>query len=85
MTSPQREIYVGIDVSKRSLDVCILREDDRQEGGESFVVSNDQEGVQEMLSRLEGASVELAVMEATGRYERLADRCSPPVDLRGHR
>jgi len=72
MTSPQREIYVGIDVSKRSLDVCILREDDRQEGGESFVVSNDQEGVQEMLSRLEGASVELAVMEATGRYERLA-------------
>jgi transposase len=34
--------------------------------------SNDQEGVQEMLSRLEGASVELAVMEATGRYERLA-------------
>ncbi|MBA2375311.1 MAG: IS110 family transposase, partial [Rubrobacter sp.] len=72
MTSPQREIYVGIDVSKRSLDVCILREDTHQEGGESFVVSNDQEGVQEMLSRLEGASVELAVMEATGRYERLA-------------
>ena len=72
MTSPQREIYVGIDVSKRALDVCILREDDRQEGGDSFVVSNDQEGVQEMLSRLEGASVELAVMEATGRYERLA-------------
>jgi transposase len=72
MTSPQREIYVGIDVSKSSLEVCILREDDRQKGGESFVVSNDQEGVQEMLSRLEGASVELAVMEATGRYERLA-------------
>lgn len=72
MRSPQREIYVGIDVSKRSLDVCILREDDRQEGGESFVVSNDQEGVQEMLARLEGASVELAVMEATGRYEHLA-------------
>ena len=72
MTSPKREIYVGIDVSKSSLDVCILREDDRQEGGQSFVVSNDQEGVQEMLSRLEGASVELAVMEATGRYERLA-------------
>jgi transposase len=72
MTNPQREIYVGIDVSKRSLDVCILREDTHQEGGESFVVSNDQEGVQKILSRLEGASVELAVMEATGRYERLA-------------
>jgi hypothetical protein len=36
MTNPQREIYVGIDVSKRSLDVCILREDTHQEGGESF-------------------------------------------------
>jgi transposase len=60
MRSPQREIYVGIDVSKRSLDVRILREDDRQEG------------VQEMLVRLEGASVELTVMEATGRYEHLA-------------
>ncbi len=72
MTSPQREIYVGIDVSKRSLDVCILAQNTHQEGGESFVVSNDQEGVQEILSRLEGLSVELAVMEATGRYERLA-------------
>ncbi len=73
MRSPQREVHVGIDVSKRALDVCILHEDAHQEeGGESFVVSNNQEGIQEILSRLEGASVELAVMEATGRYERLA-------------
>lgn len=68
------KIHVGIDVSKRTLDVCILREDALK--GESLVVTNDQEGVEELLSRLAenkpGASVELAVMEATGRYERLA-------------
>jgi transposase len=67
-------VHLGIDVSKRVLDACILPEDASQEEGESFVVANDQEGVQEILSRLAkmGASVELAVMEATGRYERLA-------------
>ena len=68
------KVHVGIDVSKRTLDVCILREDALK--GESLVVTNDQEGVEELLSRLAenkpGASVELAVMEATGRYERLA-------------
>jgi transposase len=69
----ERKTHLGIEVSKRILDVCILPEDASQEEGESFVVANDQEGVQEILSRLAklGASVELAVMEATGRYERL--------------
>ncbi len=67
------KVHLGIDVSKRTLDACILPEDASQEG-ESFVVTNDQEGVEEILSRLAklGTSVELAVMEATGRYERLA-------------
>jgi len=68
------KVHLGIDVSKRTLDVCILGEDTPQEEGESFVVTNDQEDVEEILSRLAkmGTSVELAVMEATGRYERLA-------------
>jgi len=57
---------VGIDVSKRRLDVCLLPE------GQSFVLSNDQEGVDELLSRLEGVRPTLVVLEATGRYERLA-------------
>jgi transposase len=72
-TNRHGKVHVGIDVSKRTLDVCILREDALE--GESFAVTNDQEGVEEILSRLAekpGASVELAVMEATGRYERLA-------------
>jgi transposase len=35
-------------------------------------VSNDQEGIGELLSRIEGSGPKLVVMEATGRYERLA-------------
>jgi transposase len=62
----QRGVRVGIDVSKRTLDVCLLPE------GETFALSNDQEGVDELLSRLEESPPELVVLEATGRYERLA-------------
>lgn len=73
MTSPsQQEIHVGIDVSKRTLDVCVLPSEAGDPRGESFVVANDQEGVSELLSRIEGLSPKLVVLEATGRYERLA-------------
>lgn len=71
--SPQEIHVVGIDVSKRTLDVCILpggKEDGSR--GESFAVANDQTGMGELLSRIEGLAVKLVVMEATGRYERLA-------------
>lgn len=75
MTNPhqhRRTHAVGIDVSKRTLDVCILPEDAPQ--GESFVLANDQEGIDELLSRLAKleANPALVVLEATGRYERLA-------------
>lgn len=43
--------------------------------GKSFVVSNDQAGIEEILSRIE-ASAKLVVLEATGRYERL---CVPSI------
>jgi transposase len=62
----QGGVRVGIDVSKRTLDVCLLPD------GEPFVVPNDQEGVDELLSRLEDSPPELVVLQATGRYERLA-------------
>jgi transposase len=72
-TSPAQEIHVGIDVSKRTLDVrLLLGEEKGTPEGESFVVANDHEGVGEILSRLEGRSPKLVVVEATGRYERLA-------------
>ena len=57
----QGGVRVGIDVSKRTLDVCLLPE------GEPFVLPNDQQGVEELLSRLENSSPELVVLEATGR------------------
>lgn len=74
MTTHTQETHVGIDVSKRTLDVCILPGEAPDPNGESFVVANDQEGIDELLSRLRepGSSPKLVVMEATGRYERLA-------------
>ncbi len=73
MTNPDQEkIHVGIDVSKRTLDVCLLPSEAADAShGESFTISNDQEGVDELLGRLQGADTELVVLEATGRYERL--------------
>ena len=71
MTTPShREVHVGIDVSKRTLDVCILGVGDSR--GDSFAVANDQQGIDKILSRLEEARPELVVLEATGRYERPA-------------
>jgi transposase len=74
MTSPAHdEVHVGIDVSKRTLDVRVLSDGEKGEPTqESFVVANDQEGVDTILSRLEEKSPKLVVLEATGRYERLA-------------
>lgn len=57
------QFFVGIDVSKATLDVCVLPT------GESFQVSNDAAGVAELLSRLKPLSPERVVMEATGGYE----------------
>lgn len=57
-------IHVGIDVSKSSLDVCILPD------GENFAVSNDQAGIDSLLDQLRRSPVELVVLEASGRYER---------------
>ena len=82
MTNPdQQRIHVGIDVSKRTLDVCLLPSKAYSEASseaveashaESFTISNDQEGLDELLRRLQGVETELVVLDATGRYERLA-------------
>jgi transposase len=63
--TPEQQIHVGIDLSKRILDVCLLPE------GESFTLANDQEGVYEVLSPLQKVAPKLVVLEATGGYERL--------------
>jgi len=57
-------LYVGIDVSKATLDVAILPL------GRHFVVSNDEVGIDELLSGLEDLRPILVVLEASGGYER---------------
>ena len=61
---PRRPYYVGIDVSKAHLDVALLPT------GESFVVANDEEGLDELLGRLEDSHPILVVLEASGGLER---------------
>jgi transposase len=65
-TGSTHHVVVGIDVSKRRLDVCLMPE------GKVFAVSNDQRGIDELLGRLLKLRPELVVLEATGRYERPA-------------
>lgn len=55
--------YFGIDVSQSHLDVSLP-------SGEYLRLANDRPGIQTLLSRLPEESV--AVLEATGGYERLA-------------
>jgi transposase len=56
--------FVGIDVSKASLDVHCLPEERWQK------VSNDKPGIQELLGTLPAAGSCLIVVEATGVYHR---------------
>ena len=55
--------FVGIDVSKDMLDVCVLPT------GESFRLSNDQAGIAKLRKKLQPLSPERVVMEASGGYE----------------
>jgi transposase len=56
-------IYVGIDVSKDRLDVAI------RPGGESFAVSRNGAGIEELVGRLKALSIKLVAIEATGGFE----------------
>lgn len=56
-------IFVGIDVSKDRLDVCILPQK------ESFNVVRNGSGLAELINRLKPLSPSLVVVEATGGFE----------------
>jgi transposase len=58
-------LYVGIDVSKATLDVAFGSE------GEVIQVANDEGGIADLAIRLVKAGPALVVMEATGGYEGL--------------
>lgn len=59
------EITVGIDVSKDGLDVYV------HPAGEQFHVTNDAEGIEQLVQQLWGKGADCIGLEATGGYERL--------------
>lgn len=60
------DCYIGIDVSKATLDIAALPE------GESWTVTNDDPGLAELTPRLVARAPALVVLEATGGFETLA-------------
>jgi transposase len=59
-------VYVGIDVSKDRLDVCV------RPSGEAFVVARDGRGLEELVERLHALAPRLIAVEATGGFETIA-------------
>jgi len=60
------KVFVGVDVSKDSLDVAIGLEK------QILTFANDQKGVDALIEKLSRIGPELIVFESTGGYERLA-------------
>lgn len=58
--------WVGIDVSKASLDVYL------RPSGQAFQLPNGPDGLTELVERLEGVSVQQVILEATGGLEMAA-------------
>jgi transposase len=57
-------VYVGIDVSKTSLDLCLLPL------GQTMSCANSEAGIAQVVALLRQHTVGLVLLEATGRYER---------------
>jgi len=75
--------FIGVDVSKASLDVATYP------SNETWQVSNDAPGIDELVSQLSDRSVQLIVLEATGGLETplagaLANRQLPIVIINPH-
>src|ERR1700727_711284 len=62
----EMDVFIGIDVSKDRLAVCI------RPSGETFTVTRDGEGLERLGERLCALAPVLIVMEATGGYETVA-------------
>src|SRR6476620_6903329 len=63
MSENKVEVFVGIDVSKSTLEVRI------EPPGEAFQVDNDEKGIKELCTRLSELAPTLIGMEATGGLE----------------
>jgi transposase len=58
-----KEVYVGIDISKKTLDIAI------RPTAEVWQVNNDPEGIAQLIGQLKMLCPRLIIMEATGGYE----------------
>lgn len=67
--------FVGIDVSKDKLDVCVLP------GGECLQFTNDPPGLGKLVAHLKSLPSCLIVIESTGGYERAALLAVQDADL----
>lgn len=69
------ERFVGIDVSKAELEVCVLPSE------QFWKVANDEAGRQALVERLRELSPTLIVIEATGGYEAAVAICLAAAGL----
>lgn len=67
MSLDSNSMFVGLDISKSWVDVCVLRGEKRQ----LWQVERDAEALGELAVQLVEQGVETVVMEATGGLERL--------------
>ena len=74
MTEGEDKFYVGIDVSKLTLEVFILPT------GQHFTFTNDNAGYKELIHNLPNM-VNLVVFEATSSYEREAAKALATAGL----
>jgi transposase len=71
----ETKLFVGVDVSKDSLDVAIGTQKD------ITTFTNDQKGVDSLVKKLRRIDVQLIVFESTGGYELLAASCLAEAGL----
>ena len=64
-------VYVGVDVSKDRLDVC-LQWSEPESRQELFAVAHDEAGIDTLVSGLVKERPMLVLLEATGGFERAA-------------
>lgn len=57
------EIFVGIDISKKRLDVAVTP------GDHTFASPNNEDGIQKLVKRLKNLKPQIILLEATGGYE----------------
>ena len=71
----ETNVFVGVDVSKDSLDVAIGTQKD------IITFTNDQKGVDSVVKKLKRIDAQLTVFESTGGYELLATSCLAEAGL----